>query len=95
MLPDYTYIPKTVVNHIHIGAVPMDGSDPEGFGSLGEPPYTFYHINKRRPIVEGNGSLAYGWTGTPFVHTLRNADGTKPLKYKHFIYDLRVNPERV
>lgn len=94
-IPGYSYIPKTLRRHIHMGLVPDDGSDPDGFGTYNEPPYTFESIKVRQPVYNVTSDLARSWTGVPYVHTLKSGDDQLAVVFTNYRYDLRVNQEEL
>lgn len=91
MLPSFTPGLPFVQNHIHLGAVPNDGSSPLGFDSDGAPPYQINHIQKRVPKYEGFQSLERAIDGTPHDHVLRTDDKVSPLVFTGIIYEVRVD----
>lgn len=90
-LAGYSYTPKTIQDHIHLGVVPDSGS-PSGFGSYGEPPYTIRHVISRTPIFHTEGDFVRAWDNTPYAHTRRKADG-EPFIPVDYEYTVRVDPE--
>lgn len=90
-LPGYSYTPKTIQDHIHLGVVPASGP-PVGFGVYGEPPYLVRHVISRTPVFHTEGEFVRAWDNTPHAHTRRKADGSPfiPVDYE---YNVRVDPE--
>lgn len=90
-LPGYSYTPKIIQDHIHLGVVPASGP-PSGFGAHGEPPYLIRHVIKRTPIFHVEGDYVRAWDNTPHAHTRRKANGTPfvPVDYE---YNVRVAPD--
>lgn len=78
-------------DHIHLGAVPNDGSMPIGFDGDGAPPYKIYHIQKRLPRYEGYYEFVRSWNGTPVDHVLRTDDLADPITFTGFVYEVRVD----
>lgn len=91
MLPSFTHLPAVVQNHIHLGAVPNDGSMPMGFDSDGAPPYQINHVQKRAPKYEGFQEVVRSWTGKPFDLVLRTSDKVSPVVFTGFVYEVRVD----
>lgn len=91
MLPGYSPLAYSIEDHIHLGAVPYDGSAPTGFGAHNEPPYLFGHIEKRTPHFNAQADLNRSWTGVPFDHVLRTSDNVSPIVFTDIQYQLRVS----
>lgn len=94
MLPDFSPSSGVIQDHIHLGVVPYDGSNPIGFGPYGEPPYRFT-VNKRTPKYESFATMVRPWTGKANVHSLRTANNKKPIVYKDFEYSLLISSEEL
>lgn len=92
-IPGFTPSHAQVQDHIHLGLVPRDGSNPIGFSIYGEPPYKFGHINKRQPIFRTQSSFTESWDGTPHDHTLLN--GGLPVVKQDYQYTLRCSSDDI
>lgn len=90
MLPSFSHDILFVQNHIHLGAVPNDGSTPTGWDSDGAPPYKFGHVQKRRPTYSSPSEFTRSWTGVPHDHVLRTSDLADPITFKDISYEIRV-----
>lgn len=91
MLPNYIPPTFTLTRHIHLGAVPMDGSAPVGFGDYGEPPYKFGRVKDRTPHFSSIDAFEIAQDGTPYDHALWDADMINPVMFTDYEYNLRVN----
>lgn len=95
-LPGFTPGVYNIIRHIHLGAVPYDGSAPTGFLSHGEPPYQvgapgLGAVIGRTPVFSGMSDFVRAWDGTPFDHTIRINTNVSPITFVGLQYRLRVD----
>jgi len=88
MLAGYSYTPKTLTNHLHLG---VWSTSPTGFGVYGEPPYRIGHVQKRLPVFSTMSSLERALNGVPHDHVLKSSG--EPIIFKDMRYEVRVDPE--
>lgn len=91
VLPAFTPGFLQANDHIHLGAIPNDGSAPTGFDSDGAPPYKIQHVQKRMPTYQGYAEFVRAWDGTPHDFVLRTSDKVSPIVFTGMVYEVRVD----
>lgn len=98
MLP---YIPPTGAipkKHIHLGVFKHSMADPsihiDGFTDVHAPPYRFWPVLERLPILEGQAEFTLASGGFPIFHVVLDSNGY-PITKSGIRFKLRVSEDEL